>query len=343
MSYDQPLPRWRDPAYRAEITTWVHDRLAAAGRPVTGEEREFRAWAWSLLVRFPTADGEVWFKACARGMAQEAALLDGLSRWVPDRVLQPIAVDVDRGWLLLPDGGRTLREERQGRTDFDDWLRILVEYAQLQRAVEPFVAEMLALGVPDNRPEALPRVRAALLAADPAPGRGRPAGLTAGQLRRQSADTPAYERMCAELAASGVPASLNHDDLHDHNVFMGRDASRPFRVFDWGDATVAHPFGVLLVSLRFAAEQMGLSPGAPELLRLRDAYLEPWTDEHDVADLREACRLAVRVGGVARADCFRRAMSEAFEAAGVEDSDFTSGWLEELYQPTALEPKSPVG
>ena len=48
-----------------------------------------------------------------------------------------------------------------------------------------------------------------------------------------------------------------------------------------------------------------LDYGAPELLRLRYAYLEPWLAEHDRGTLVEAVRLACRVGGVTRADCYR--------------------------------------
>ena len=60
----------------------------------------------------------------------------------------------------------------------------------------------------------------------------------------------------------------------------------PMRVFDWGDAVVGHPFGTLLVTLRVVAHWTGLPNGAPELLRLRDAYLEPWTDDSTAPTLR---------------------------------------------------------
>ena len=81
-------------------------------------------------------------------------------------------------------------------------------------------------------------------------------------------------------------ASLQHDDLHDANIFVPYDGVGPYRVFDWGDASVAHPFTTLLVTLRVVAYRLELAGGAPELLRLRDAYLEPWTGEHDRATLR---------------------------------------------------------
>jgi hypothetical protein len=68
----------------------------------------------------------------------------------------------------------------------------------------------------------------------------------------------------------------------------------------------------LLVVLRTAAERARLAAGqagirrlmatgAPELDRLREAYLEPWTAEHPLAELREEARLALRLGPISQA------------------------------------------
>jgi hypothetical protein len=39
-------------------------------------------------------------------------------------------------------------------------------------------------------------------------------------------------------------------------------------VFDWGDACVSHPFLVLAMTLRFAAEASGYTEGDPRILAL---------------------------------------------------------------------------
>jgi Ser/Thr protein kinase RdoA (MazF antagonist) len=90
-------------------------------------------------------------------------------------------------------------------------------------------------------------------------------------------------RLCHELADRGIPDTLQHDDLHDGNLFV-RDGR--FVFFDWGDACVTHPFHTLVVTLRALAHRQGLGPGAPELLRLRDAYLESWTGHASHAETR---------------------------------------------------------
>jgi len=336
---DTALPRWRDESWLRGARDWLTDRLAEAGVDVgDAQVEQVRARPWSTQLRVATGAGTFWFKANAAGVAYEAGLVAVLARRCPGHVLPPVAVDAERGWLLLPDGGRTMREVEGASTDLAMWERMLVEYAEVQRAAEPHVDELLAAGTPDGRPERLPGLRDALLADRGLLMIGHPDGLAEEQLDALVAGAPAYAAMCAELAAVGVPSSLQHDDLHDNNVFAPEAPGGPMRVFDWGDAVVGQPFGTLLVTLRVVAHWTGLPYGAPELLRLRDAYLEEWTDGWDRATLVEACRLALRVGGVLRSDSYRRALLEATPAGWAEFGDGVPQWLLEGDQPTPLEP-----
>lgn len=335
---DVSAPLWRDASWRQAALEWAADRLAERGRMITGDVEQPHAWPWSTVLRLPTAEGPVWFKADGAGTAYEVPLLCALASWCPDRVLAPLAADDGRGWLLLPDGGTTLRAQQSGHTDLAHWERILVEYAELQRLVAPRAEQMVGLGVPDLRPAALPGRLAALLD-DPLLLRvGLPGGLSVEQHARLRADQPSYAEWCAALDDLGIAPSLQHDDLHDGNVFVGAGGTGRYRVFDWGDASVAHPFTTLLVTLRVVEDRMGLPDGAPELLRLRDAYLEPWTAEHDGAALREAARLALRVGAVGRALAWQRALVHATPAALERFGGGPAAWLLELHASTPLEP-----
>ncbi|MGZ4613950.1 MAG: aminoglycoside phosphotransferase family protein [Actinomycetes bacterium] len=330
--------RWRDPAWRGEALAWADAHLAALGRPRTGDVEQVRSYAWSTVLRLATSDGAVWFKANAVGTAHEGPLLAALARWAPGHVLRPLAVDLRRGWLLLPDGGTTLRAAQGGHTDAAHWAEILADHAELQRTVAPHADAMVALGVPDVRPARLPAIRADLLDDTVALRIGRPGGLTPDQRDRLCRDATRYAAVCEELAATGVPASLQHDDLHDNNVFVPGPAGGHYRVFDWGDASVAHPFGLLLVALRVVADRHHLPYGDPQLLRLRDAYLEPWTGDFDRPTLVEAARLASRVGGVSRALCYRSALLEGDTADHDDQGDGVPQWLLEVYEPTPLDP-----
>ena len=61
---------------------------------------------WAMVLRVPTAVGDVWFKACAPVQAFEPRLSAQLfARW-PDRVAEVLGYDERRGWLLLADAGQ---------------------------------------------------------------------------------------------------------------------------------------------------------------------------------------------------------------------------------------------
>jgi hypothetical protein len=320
--------RWLDPAWRASAVVWVETQLAAGGLRIVGpiEQPHIRPWstAWSI----PTSGGPVWFKAGGPGNAYEAGLLEDLARWRVPFVLEPIAVDSARGWILLPDGGTRLRDVLGGGPGLDHWQRILPEWGDLQRRLVPRVGSLVRRGLPDQRPKLMPAHLEALIE-DPV------ADLSATDRDRLRAFIPTYARWCAELDALGIEPSLQHDDLHDGNVFIGEHGDR---IFDWGDANIAHPFGTVLVTFRSIASR-GLGDPATEkraLARLRDAYLEPWTAEHGASELASAVTLASRVAIVGRALAWRRALT------GIPTGDHgawagnVGGWLLELFEPVSL-------
>jgi Ser/Thr protein kinase RdoA (MazF antagonist) len=135
--------------------------------------------------------------------------------------------------------------------------------------------------------------------------------LTEDERARLDAALPTFEAMCRELAAHGIRKTVQHDDLHDGQVFVRGER---YLFFDWGDACVSHPFHTLTVTLRATAARLDLAPGGRELQRLRDAYLEPF------GDLREAADLAYRTGTVARTLAWDRYVRAAGARAEPDDA-----------------------
>jgi hypothetical protein len=93
------------------------------------------------------------------------------------------------------------------------------------------------------------------------------------------------------------------------------------------------PFGSLLVVLRSAARRWQLPAEDPVLRRIRDAYLEAWTDVHSRAELELLALLATRVAKVGRAVGWQRALRAVPPAEQGEDAEAVPGWLEELLEP----------
>ena len=325
---------WTEPAWVESILAWARERLAAHGRSVVGTVEQPHVRPWSTVFRIPTDSGPVWCKASAPGTAHEAHLLTAFREWGIRHVLLPVDADTERGWLLFEDGGPTLRQTRPdgtGDADLAAWERILADYAGLQRSVELRSGELLARGVPDGRPEALPGELQrivdddrwwAQVGADDRPaaevGRERLRGL--GEWVAAAAGT---------LDRSGIAVTIQHDDLHGGNVFVGPPE---VRFFDWGDAAVAHPFGTLVTTLNSVAYRLDTDPDGPELRRLRDAYLEAWTDVLPRDGLHEVLEVALDLGRISRSAAWARALSGVDATAMGTFGDAPAMWLVDLVE-----------
>ena len=299
---------WGSPAWRQRAVTWLDGVLAAAGIQRTGEVEQPHLRPWATALCAPTTRGRVWLKAPGPGTRFEVGLYALLDRLVPERVLNPIAVDVERGWVVLPDGGATLDDSCTGDALASGLIEALPSYAELQRELMPHSSELLACGVADMRPERMPErfVEAVSVAEAIARRAGTPDD--AALLRRVRALEPSFAGWCRELEdAPGAP-SLDHNDLHPGNIFVGPPAAGA-KFFDWGDSVVAHPFASLLPVLHTLREQFQLPESDARLRRARDAYLEVFADLAPPAELIRVSELACRVAKIARALVWQRALT----------------------------------
>jgi hypothetical protein len=287
---------WSSPEWQAQAVAWLDERLAVAGIRRTGEPTHPHIRPWATVVRAPTDAGVVWMKAPAPGTAFEVGLYELLQRAAPEHVLTPIAVDTDRSWMVLPDGGAPLGERLTGDELVEPMARAMNQYGAMQLRLASEADALVGLGVSDMRPAVMP-------------GRFEQALEAVGAYVERRGDTVERERhravagmratvaeWCERLAAAPGPASLDHNDLHPWNV-LTPEPGGPVRFFDWGDAVVAHPFASMLVP-------MDLMPD----VRVRDAYLEPFAHLAPHAELVETLVLARQVAKVARALTWERAL-----------------------------------
>lgn len=327
---------WTSPAFHAEAADWVRDACLGAGIELTGEVEQPHARPWSSAIRFGSTAGPVWFKVNGVGTRHEPPLLETLARLVPDLVADVLGVDAARGWSLTLDAGPVMRSTAPPEHLWECWEALLQRYADAQIRLADRVTDLLATGTSEVSPVTLPGQAAELLkelsAVDPEVG-----GLTAQESEDISAGLPEYTAWCAELAASAIPLSLQHDDLHSGNVCWPGGAEDA-RVIDWGDASVGHPLGTMLCTLNSVAFHAGMDLADPAVLddsrmvRVRDAYLEPFTAFARRHELVRYVELARRVGCVTRALSYRAAL-QGEPVATHADQDFpVRGWFLELLE-----------
>jgi hypothetical protein len=226
----------------------------ARGHGATGEVELISDFTWARVHRV----GDVWLKECRPVQAYEVPLTAALASRRPDRLPPLLAADQAHAFLLLGDAGSPIASFGDV---LDAWLEALPLYAELQQLETEHAADHLAAGVPDLRAHTLPERYDVWTEREPL----------------LAPFAPRFAELCASLTR---PPTVQHDDLHESNVYA-RSGRLVF--LDWGDACIAHPFASMLITFRYVAH----FHDASWLPTLRAAYLEPWgtglDDELDAA------------------------------------------------------------
>lgn len=292
-----------------EISSWIDTALAQEGLCVTGPLEKVHDRPWSTVLRVPTNGGDTYFKVCPPALGYEAAVTHALYSWQPDCIPAVLAVDAGQGWILMADGGETLRQSIARRGDSrtaptirtaptDIWAEILALYAALQVDLAAHTDTLLRLGSPDRRLALLPDLYQDLLAEPQWLLIDQPDGLTVPEYQRLREAAPQVTALCQELDAYAIPMSLHHNDLHDGNIFV-TDGRTLF--FDWGDSSIAHPFFSLRTVFVSIEYTFGLDEQSPMFDDLAQAYLQPWTAFETAERLTAAFKLAQRLWALSSA------------------------------------------
>ena len=291
------------------LRAWAREWIAHRGLTVR-EAPAVRAMPWASVVCFelegPLGPSVVWGKSASPPMAVEIDLLSVLARAVPGSVLAPLAVDRDRGFLLLPDGGPTVADLLPDAA-LPAWRWALQEYARLQHAVTPHAADLLDARAADLRPAAAAELVAEFAGRDDLHLAGAPHGLTADEVDRlREVAAPGARATARLLEDAEIPWTVQHDDMSPSNALLDG------RWLDWGDAGVGHPFGSLLTALDGTSGRPG---GPSHVAALREAYLAVWAELTGVRMdvLQREAELAVLLAPVGRILAWLRAGPAALE------------------------------
>jgi hypothetical protein len=321
-------PPWTARGWFAGAERWLHEAMAAIGRPLTGPAEQMQVWDLSCVLRAPTAAGHVWFKATAASplFVNEGLVMGALAGLFGDRVPAPGGrrrrAGLDGAGRSRP-GGRLGGAPGSGRGGGRGLARLQVEAAgQADR--------LLAAGYHDRRLDRLAAQAREWLPAIEATGKlagiDDATWLSQDELAAVRAALPEVLACCEELAGHAVPPSIVHGDLHLGNVARGPAG---YRFFDWTDACVAHPFFDLLTIRRgtgFAGEE-----GDGELRdRLQAAYLPAWAPFEPPARLARALQLAGPLGALHHAVSYRSLVAGMTPPVESHMAGSTAWWLRQM-------------
>ena len=319
---------WAARDWFAGAERWLHEALAAVGRPLTGPVEQMQVWDLSCVLRAPTAAGHVWFKATAASplFVNEGLVMGALAGLFGDRVPAPVAVDPERGWMVLDDLGQEVGWE----VPLEVVEEVVRAFARMQVEAAGQVDRLLAAGCHDRRLDRLAAQAREWLPAIEATGElagiDDATWLSRDELAAVRAALPEVLACCEELASHAVPPSIVHGDLHLGNVARGPAG---YRFFDWTDACVAHPFFDLLTIRRgtgFAEEA-----GDGELReRLRAAYLPAWAPFEPPGRLARASQLADPLGALHHAVSYRSLVAGMTPPVESHMAGSTAWWLRQM-------------
>ncbi len=305
-----PWLRGTRPHWEAGVREWLTATGRSLGLGKLKDVHTVKERPWAVVHRVTFQRGTSYFKACGMSGRHEPLLLPWLAkRW------SSVIPAVQRaqgafGWILMADAGLPLRETTDVPAQLSALASVLSSYSRIQIESSDFVSRLLGIGLPDRRVHQLPGLLAKLIESEVLA-----IGLDAAEtedLRSRLRDAlPRLTRCCDRLAASPCPAALDHGDLHPGNVLCG---GASYRICDWGDSCVTHPFCSLAFTLETALATLPEDLREPWKRKLCDAYLAPWAalfpPERIHAELRDALWIAHVVRALDFAHMFRGADKE---------------------------------
>ena len=268
-------PDWFDPGWQVGVDAWIDDALRDTDVRRRGPSEVIKFWSLSAIVKVPVTgvqgDDAVFFKAACPWFRAEPALTQFVAGIAGRTVPELIAVDTERGWMLM----RAFEQDDHER-DAQAAVPAAREIARLQVILADRIGELLDIGAPDRRlaktVEALTKIITDSVELDQ---------LSADEQRAAQSALPFLIDQLTALEATGMPYTLGHGDLHLGNVALVDDH---VLLFDWTDAAVTFP--VLDIAL------LAQSSGVDDRDAVLAAYAEVWRESHPASDIDEALGLA---------------------------------------------------
>jgi hypothetical protein len=277
---------WYRPGWYATAASWIRDALAHRG--ITAMH-QFRSWGLSTLVRVESENGRYWFKANGPPFADEIAKTATLARRFPEVMPHLEVADVDLGWAIFDDLGRTSLNDH---LEPQGWAAAGQMYARMQIDSIDLREDLVRAGFQIHDEARIARDIERMVADEDT--------LTAGDHALDVATVEAVRHRATEwgrailaLGELGIPLAIEHGDLHSGQMLI--DDRGRVRVLDWSDVTLSNPLISLDTFVSALHRNLGphLEQGHVATLEAAfgEAYLAEWASVVDRSTLEEGGRL----------------------------------------------------
>ena len=226
-------PQWSRPGWLTEAGSWMRAQMGQAGYKDPEPPRVHHLWGVSVVLSAASVTGTAFLKCSGDRFRHEPLLTQALANHSPMILPDVVAVEPNRGWLLMRD----LEAPMLGDQPESKWGAGLDAVVSLQQEWLGRTRELVELGA---EPRPLDEL-AAWVSGTAADG-DLMSRLTPDTREAWKAAVPTMVEACGRLDQIGPGLSLVHGDLHPWNVVANQNGAR---IFDWTDAAVSSPFSRL--------------------------------------------------------------------------------------------------
>lgn len=285
----QKIAPWFHKGWYDNTEKWIAGVLEKNKYIINGPLEQVKVSDLSIILRIPIVNGELYFKGTGMAARYEAGLSHHLNMIHKGKSVDIVDINENEGWLLMCElGGGSLRQLR----DKHVWQRAINEYAKLQVSEIEYIHTLISLGLPDRRLHVLKDDIEKHLSGMCA------TGLDEETTGKVMALKPELLQMCEEMEGV-VPYSIDHGDLHSANI---RLVDNEIVFFDWGDATITHPFFSTRIFWHSIDDIIfSESEWLAMVNEFRPHYLEPWTKFASMHELERLLLLSDQLACVYRA------------------------------------------
>lgn len=268
---------------------WIEEIASRSGLDLVGSYDEVKASDLSIVQRIRMENGNLYFKSSG-GISQfEGKLSQSLYSFDPRHTVEVIATHETKPWFIMNELlGIPLRQIKDKKV----WKQCLQEYAYLQVKLSKQIDNYLEIGLPDRRMNVLKNEIQTYL------NEMCLTGLNEEETKKILSLKSELLQMCDRMEGI-VPHSLDHGDLHSANIQWMNN--HPV-FFDWGDASVTHPFFSTRIFWNSLYDLIDSDLQWQETVEeFRPYYLEPWTEFAPLHELEKLLLISDQLACVYRA------------------------------------------
>ncbi|MFT7564308.1 MAG: hypothetical protein ACI8ZT_001961 [Bacteroidia bacterium] len=285
-------PPWESAGWFKQASSWITKELGKQDIYKMGEIGQIKSGVLTSVLSIPCNTGKVFFKASMGDSPSEVAISEELARRWPTKIMQLLASDSNRNWMLMPDYGAQgyaeVPEDRHA-TAAQSYARLLIES-------KDSISTWQQLNCPDFGLEQIHQFSQSF-SDRTAPFKTGKTTLDDSELDMLVNYVEEWGSMCPSLAEFEIPDTLVNLDFRLSNIVANND---DFLFFDWHESVISHPFFCLLnlfdeftpldpndINFSMLESQQSTAKAS-----IRDAFLEVFGDFESKERLLEAFSLA---------------------------------------------------